>query len=104
MKLRNPTNVVLHKVFFTPSLKCLYITGGGGNTQELLINLICLLKICVDYSTGGKTKQISNGELNTIGRVTVTNLLYTHKHTPQPLSSLSEPSRVSGRLEGIVYV
>ena len=34
--------------------------------------------------SGGKSKQISHGELSTIERLTVTNLLYTHKDTPHP--------------------
>ena len=41
---------------------------------------------CVDpvFFTGGKSKQISQGELNIIARLTVTNLLNTYKHTPHP--------------------
>ena len=52
-------------------------------------------------STGGKSKQISIGESNIFMRVTVTNLLYTLKHTPQPYW-LSNP-HVSGRLGEFVY-
>ena len=50
------------------------------------------------YSTGGKSKQLSQGERNTTVTLTVTNLLYTQKYTTPPLSQFLTPYNW-GRLE-----
>ena len=63
------------------------------------------LKICVDglYSTGGKSKQITQRELNTIVGFLVTHFLYTHKIRPTlPLLPVNDHYRL-GDLGGIVY-
>ena len=51
--------------------------------------------------TGGTPKQISQGELNTVVRSTLSDLLYKHKHTSHP--PLSELLLLKGDLIGIVY-
>ena len=43
------------------------------------------------YCTVGKLKQISNGERNTIVRLTVTNLLYIHISITPPLPEFLTP-------------
>ena len=61
--------------------------------KEFLINRIRLTELCrlsVLHCTCSKSKQTTKDEVNIIVRVTVTNLLYTHKHTPHPPPSLTE--------------
>ena len=62
--------------------------------QEFFINRIHLADLCILalYCTGGKSKQISQGKLNTIVKLTVTSLLYTHKYTDTiPLPPVNDP-------------
>ena len=75
--------------------QCLQIKYIGGQVQKTRSTL----KIFVDwvYSTGGKSKQISQGELNTFMRLTVNNILPTHKNMTHPPPPTSEGPLPSGR-------